>query len=1088
MKTCLAICVVTVSVVFFSSAELLCQTPDDSFAPMLTRKLSGDPGSPEGYVRYVGCSTYRLANIGECFPILCNGVADVIWAIKGGAVAWNDKCFQWSEDSASENTLVWDCVNSGSCYAASTPDHTLEGDVRSFQIAIYRYNKDGAVNYTCDGTCGTNASVLSVTAHEFGHVMGLSVGYQNLSDESIMNEGSCYGGIRFIDRCARDYLYRCALEGWNGSWGSLKGIFSNDCAAAYGVAANRSIRAGGLEPRSSRFPRIAWSDFAPSDLPYTVLRRVDESETFEAIRTTAHGDTVLVDTTAVPGHTYHYRVASEQSDTLRHTEEMSYGLQLVSELFFYDIQGDPHYLHLVKGDTVEAQWWTVGASMIPHGQTLYLAAKDKLKKINVADPLNPIVLGTRDLSSLPPYRGVQQEVRDMAIGIFNSHLFAVTNSSLIAFNASDNALPIESIMDGFFPDFYECRAIAVIDKMAYVATSKGILAIWVSSPVSPQMWGSYAGTGTTAGEGAVALEAVNGYLYAEFGTGQGRLANCHTEILKPQVHETEHTVYFDVICTDHDDPICFAGATDLVATDRTYMLRGNPAGYYALGRTDSLFTVLNTTDPANPTVIKRIEAPWSKRRGDWFYYHPDSYAFDDQYLYCALYRGAGNPWSAVYAFDLCTPDTGAVYAIGDMEIGQYKRGSLASRGRYLYYFDKVSDAHDYHRLQIFEKARACDPNLQVAIGPDPIATAYEVDQDVRISWTCSGCPTRIDVKLVEDGIRATTIASLKKFEHPDLAASSILWPAQGISANPNSHSYCLEILAWNIEGSSAQCYSNSFQIVDDIQGGEKEPTPVVEGSIDGGKKQSYPLPGFAPAAGEQENSDFLILPDNIDVVAGEIALDVRTGEDLRVSVSTMTLLAVDAPDDYQVIPGDGGPALQNGNGETFRLLPLLTVAAGGISERATQPAVGISAVIAANEPINIPPGGSHRFVFRVPEKASAGTRHYVLRYGGLLMQSAANDDPIPRAFALKDPYPNPFNPSTVLGFDVPREAGIHLAVYDVVGRLIRVLKHGRCKPGAYRVTWNGCDSRGRSVASGMYFCRLIVDSSERFTTKLILVR
>jgi len=918
--------------------------------------------------------------------------------------------------------------------------------------------------------------------------MGLSVGNQNLPEESIMNEGSCYSAIRFADRCARNYLYRCALAGWNGSWGSLKGIFSNDCAAAYGVAANRSIHAGGLEPRSSRFPRIAWSDFAPSDLPYTVLRRVDNSETFEAIGTMAHGDTVLVDTTAVPGHTYHYRVASEQSDTLRHTEEMSYGLQLVSELFFYDIQGDPKYLHLVKGDTVEAQWWTVSASMIPHGQALYVAAKDKIKKIDVADPMNPTVLGTRDLSSLPPYRGVRQEVRDMAIGILNSHLFAVTNSSMIAFSASDNALPIESIMDGFFPDFYECRAIAVIDKMAYVATSKGILAVWVSSPVSPQLWGSYAGTGATAGEGAIALEAVNGHLYAEFGAGQGWLGNSHTEILKPQVHETEHTVYFDVICTDHDAPMCLAGSTDLVATDRTYMLRGNPAGYYALGRTDSLFAVLNTTNPANPVIIKRIEAPWSKRRSLWLYYHPDSYAFDDQYLYCALYRGPGNPWSAVYAFDLCTPDTDAVYAIGDMDIGQYKRGSLASRGRYLYYFDKASDAHDYHRLQIFEKARACDPNLQVAIGPDPIASAYEIDQDVRISWTCSGCPTRVDVKLVEDGIRTTTIASLKKFEHPELAASTILWPAHGISANPNSHSYCLQILAWNIEGVNAWCYSNSFQIVDDIQGGEKGPTPVVEGSLGGGKPMSYPLPGLATTATEEQNPGYVILPDNIDVLGGEIALDVRTGEDERVSVSTMTLLAVDAPDGYEMLPGEGGPALDNGTGETTPLLSLLDATECGASEKEAPPAIGISTVIGTGEPIDIPPGGSHRFVFTVPERPSTGARHYVLKYRGLLVESAVNEEPIPKAFALRDPYPNPFNPSTVIGFDVPREAAIHLAIYDVAGRLVRTLRNGRCKPGSYRAIWNGCDSRGRTVSSGMYFCRLTVDTSDRFAAKLILLR
>jgi flagellar hook assembly protein FlgD len=68
--------------------------------------------------------------------------------------------------------------------------------------------------------------------------------------------------------------------------------------------------------------------------------------------------------------------------------------------------------------------------------------------------------------------------------------------------------------------------------------------------------------------------------------------------------------------------------------------------------------------------------------------------------------------------------------------------------------------------------------------------------------------------------------------------------------------------------------------------------------------------------------------------------------------------------------------------------------------------------------------------------------------------------------------PNPFNPLTTLRFDVPVAGGVHFAVYDVAGRLVRVLVAEELPAGSHQAVWDGRDSAGRAMASGSYFARL----------------
>jgi bacillolysin len=91
--------------------------------------------------------------------------------------------------------------------------------------------------------------------------------------------------------------------------------------------------------------------------------------------------------------------------------------------------------------------------------------------------------------------------------------------------------------------------------------------------------------------------------------------------------------------------------------------------------------------------------------------------------------------------------------------------------------------------------------------------------------------------------------------------------------------------------------------------------------------------------------------------------------------------------------------------------------------------------------------------------------------GGKVPSSAETVE-IPTSFRLRDNYPNPFNPTTKIEYDVPSRAHVRLAVYDILGQLVRTLVDTDHSTGAYTVSWDGTNETGRQVATGMYIYRL----------------
>jgi hypothetical protein len=83
--------------------------------------------------------------------------------------------------------------------------------------------------------------------------------------------------------------------------------------------------------------------------------------------------------------------------------------------------------------------------------------------------------------------------------------------------------------------------------------------------------------------------------------------------------------------------------------------------------------------------------------------------------------------------------------------------------------------------------------------------------------------------------------------------------------------------------------------------------------------------------------------------------------------------------------------------------------------------------------------------------------------------------------------PNPFSGSTEVGFHLPRPGMVHIDVIAVDGRIVRNLLNRAMRPGRHAVEWDGRDSSGRMVASGLYFYR-VSTAREAVTRKMILLR
>jgi cytoskeletal protein CcmA (bactofilin family) len=92
---------------------------------------------------------------------------------------------------------------------------------------------------------------------------------------------------------------------------------------------------------------------------------------------------------------------------------------------------------------------------------------------------------------------------------------------------------------------------------------------------------------------------------------------------------------------------------------------------------------------------------------------------------------------------------------------------------------------------------------------------------------------------------------------------------------------------------------------------------------------------------------------------------------------------------------------------------------------------------------------------------------------------------IPAEFKLSRNYPNPFNPTTNISFQLPENSKVTIAVYDILGNRVRTLVNENKAAGYYTVQWNGLNDNGMSLSSGTYFYQ--IQAGQYISTKKMLL-
>ena len=110
-----------------------------------------------------------------------------------------------------------------------------------------------------------------------------------------------------------------------------------------------------------------------------------------------------------------------------------------------------------------------------------------------------------------------------------------------------------------------------------------------------------------------------------------------------------------------------------------------------------------------------------------------------------------------------------------------------------------------------------------------------------------------------------------------------------------------------------------------------------------------------------------------------------------------------------------------------------------------------------------------RYYWRINATNIIGTGPWstIWHFNTLLVGTGNNYTEIPKEFKLYTNYPNPFNPTTIIKFDIPKEIHVKIVIYDIQGKTIQTLLESKVNAGKYEIEWNGTN-----YPSGVYFYKM----------------
>lgn len=126
----------------------------------------------------------------------------------------------------------------------------------------------------------------------------------------------------------------------------------------------------------------------------------------------------------------------------------------------------------------------------------------------------------------------------------------------------------------------------------------------------------------------------------------------------------------------------------------------------------------------------------------------------------------------------------------------------------------------------------------------------------------------------------------------------------------------------------------------------------------------------------------------------------------------------------------------------------------------------------------------HTFYFRFSDGDSIVETELDSIY---LTVDGIEDESLPVTFELRQNYPNPFNAGTTIEFLLAKPLTVELSVYNITGEKIVTLSDGEFGAGSHSVTWDGRDSYGRTISSGIYFYKISMGDNIE-TRKMLLMK
>jgi hypothetical protein len=108
-----------------------------------------------------------------------------------------------------------------------------------------------------------------------------------------------------------------------------------------------------------------------------------------------------------------------------------------------------------------------------------------------------------------------------------------------------------------------------------------------------------------------------------------------------------------------------------------------------------------------------------------------------------------------------------------------------------------------------------------------------------------------------------------------------------------------------------------------------------------------------------------------------------------------------------------------------------------------------------------------------------------IRSANISKESIELTDSMPFEYKLYQAYPNPFNPVTVINFDLPEVTNVRLVVYDINGNEVAKLKNSVHEPGSYHVIFDS-SINNQNLSSGVYFILLNTDKYKSIKKTILL--